>query len=47
MIELQMQKDKRGRFLYKNITISFAIDRYAYVDGKSYLIKSIILRERK
>ena len=47
MKELQMPEDHRGRFSHKNITISFAVDRYAYVEGKSYLIKSIILRESK
>ena len=45
--DLQLERDKWGMFLYKNISISFAQDRYAYVDGNSYLIKSIILREEK
>ena len=40
---LELPIDNRGKYKYKNIIISFASDRYAYVDRKSYSIFSIIL----
>lgn len=40
---LELPVNNYGKFIHKNVIISFATDRYAYVDRKSYSIFSIIL----
>ena len=40
---LELPMNNRGKYLHEDVIISFATDRYAYVDRKSYSIFSIIL----